>query len=105
MGSAASGKCKYEPEHGGIIWKLRRLGPARPLLEGLREVELPDNQMGAIYHKGRPVPAPHLNVSTTRLRGGAALPRRPSRLGRISHTALVRSLVGVRCLKIHEHVS
>lgn len=22
--SAASGKCKYEPEHGGIIWKLRR---------------------------------------------------------------------------------
>mmetsp|Transcript_29512 Transcript_29512/g.95842 ORF Transcript_29512/g.95842 Transcript_29512/m.95842 type:complete len:434 (+) Transcript_29512:137-1438(+) len=37
--SAASGKCKYEPEHGGIIWKLRRFpGDTEYFMSG--EVEM-----------------------------------------------------------------
>lgn len=37
--SAASGKCKYDPEHGGIIWKLRRFpGDTEYFMSG--EVEI-----------------------------------------------------------------
>jgi len=37
--SAASGRCKYEPEHGGIIWKLRRFpGDTEYFMSG--EVEM-----------------------------------------------------------------
>jgi hypothetical protein len=140
--SAASGKCKYEPAQGGIIWKLRRFPgdteyfmsgtprsstralpsaastchapPRQPpytdtrfdslcatprrggddgdderrqgmeppthrdgfpgayvrcqrascaLPEGLRKVQLPDDQVGPLHHKGGLISAPHLKLA------------------------------------------
>mmetsp|Transcript_51464 Transcript_51464/g.112029 ORF Transcript_51464/g.112029 Transcript_51464/m.112029 type:complete len:279 (+) Transcript_51464:868-1704(+) len=46
------------------------LGPPRPLPQGLREEQLPDNQVGALHHQGGAVPAPHLRLAWGAPSGG-----------------------------------
>lgn len=69
---------------------VRRVWIARAILEGLREEQLPDHQMGALHHKGGAVPAQDLSrqgalsvarwvrAGTFRLAGGAGHAFAPS---------------------------
>eukprot|EP00965_Chrysotila_dentata_P257709 6212979-Pleurochrysis_carterae.AAC.1 len=45
-------------------------GVSRVLCAGLREEQLPDNQVGALHHQGGAVPAPHLRLAWGAPSGG-----------------------------------